>query len=148
MERRGKKKKVDVSRGGSVGIAGLGLTIAVVAAPMWAQKQPTERERNTSNVRYTVKDLGTLPGGTSSYATFITRNRLISGHASSPNGAWNAVLWQNELIKDIGTPGLGGQNSAAFGVNEWNQASGEAETAILDPNGEDFCGFKALGLPS
>src|ERR1035438_9558547 len=36
----------------------------------------------------------------------------------------------------------------AIGVNAWGQAVGEAQTSALDPLGEDFCGFKALGLPS
>jgi probable HAF family extracellular repeat protein len=57
---------------------------------------------------------------------------------------------------DIGTPGLagldavayGGNNSSAFAVNERGQAVGEAATSTLDPNGEDFCGFKSFGLPS
>ena len=33
-------------------------------------------------------------------------------------------------------------------MNAFVQAVGEAETTTPDPNGEDFCGFKALGLPS
>jgi probable HAF family extracellular repeat protein len=37
--------------------------------------------------------------------------------------------------------GLGGQNSAAFGVNEWGQAAGVAETTDSDPKLEDFCTY-------
>ncbi len=43
-------------------------------------------------------------------------------------------------------PGLGGPNSVAFGVNFRGHAAGQADTAIADPNGEDFCGSAALGL--
>jgi hypothetical protein len=34
----------------------------------------------------------------------------------------------------------------AFGVNHLGQVVGEAQTTNPDPNGEDFCGFAALGL--
>ena len=51
-------------------------------------------------------------------------------------------------MKDISTPGLGGANNAAFGVNIWGQVVGEAENSKPDPNGEDFCGFQALGFSS
>jgi probable HAF family extracellular repeat protein len=49
---------------------------------------------------------------------------------------------------DIGTPGLGGPNSFAFGVNEQGEAIGSAQTSNPDPDtpAEDFCGFNALGL--
>jgi len=97
---------------------------------------------------YTVTDLGILPGGTFSYASLITNNGLVAGHASPPAGTWHAVLWHKRQMLDIGTPGLGGQNSEAFGVNKWGKATGEAETSTPDPNGEDFCGFGAMGLPS
>jgi probable HAF family extracellular repeat protein len=60
----------------------------------------------------------------------------------------HAVLWYKKLKIDIATRGLGGPNSIAFGANGMGQAVGEAETSALDPKGEDFCGFKALGLPS
>ena len=98
--------------------------------------------------RYTVRDLGTLRGGNSSYATVITNNGLISGHASPPDGTWHAALWYQGWLGDFGPSPFGGRNSVAWAVNEKGQASGEAESSIRDPNGEDFCGFKALGLPS
>jgi probable HAF family extracellular repeat protein len=95
--------------------------------------------------RYTVKDLGAV-GGPPGQPYFITNNGLVSGAAALPDGTMHFALWYNGLKMDIGTPGLGGQNSAAFGVNVRGQAVGEAETS--DPNGEDFCGFSALGLPT
>jgi probable HAF family extracellular repeat protein len=97
---------------------------------------------------YTVTDLGVVPDGTFSYAGVISNSGRIAGYASPADGTWRAVLWLNGQLKNIGTPGLGGQNSEAFGINLFGQASGEAQTTIKDPNGEDFCGFKALGLPS
>ncbi len=91
--------------------------------------------------RYTVVDLGPL-----SYASHVTANRLVSGYTTPADNTWRAALWQDGLVTDISTPGLGGKNSEAFAVNKWGQVVGEAETRTADPNGEDFCGFQALGL--
>jgi probable HAF family extracellular repeat protein len=95
--------------------------------------------------RYTVTDLGTV-GGTPGQPYVITNNGLVSGAAATPDGRMHAVLWYKGLKMDIGAHGLGGPNSAAFGVNERGKAVGEAETS--DPDGEDFCGFNAYGFPS
>ena len=94
---------------------------------------------------YNVTDLGTV--GPTGLAYFITNNGLISGTATF-SGTERSVLWYQGRRGDIGAPGLGGQNSASFSANEMGQAVGIAETSTKDPNGEDFCGFKALGLPS
>ena len=97
--------------------------------------------------RYAVTDLGSL-GGSPGQPYVITNNGLIGGAAAIPDGRMHAILWYKGLkLMDLGTPGLGGPNSAAFGVNEFGQTVGQAETSV--PNGgEDFCGFKALGFPS
>jgi probable HAF family extracellular repeat protein len=58
----------------------------------------------------------------------------------------HAVLWYKTLKIDIGAHGLGGPNSAGFGVNELGQAVGTAENSTT--NNEDFCGFNAYGFPS
>ena len=94
--------------------------------------------------RYTVTDLGPV-GGPPGLPYAITNNGLVGG-AAAVNTAMHAVLWHKGLKMDIGTPGLGGPNSVAFGVNERGQVVGEADTS--DPNGEDFCGFNALGFGS
>ena len=95
---------------------------------------------------YTLTDLGAL--GPNGQPIVITNNGLIAGSATLGNGVLHAVLWYKGLRGDIGAPGLGGQNSVAYGVNEMGQAVGAAQTSTADPNGEDFCGFKAQGLPS
>ena len=97
--------------------------------------------------RYTVTDLGAV-GGAPGQPFFIAPDGLIGGAAAAPNGAMNAMLWYKKWKLDIAKHGLGGTNSVAFSVNGTGQAVGEAETSALDPKGEDFCGFKALGLPS
>jgi len=94
---------------------------------------------------YTVTDLGAL--GPIGQPYFITNNSLTAGTAAS-GAITHAVLWYKGLKGDLGAPGLGGQNSIAYGANERGQAVGLAETSSTDPNAEDFCGFKALGLPS
>jgi probable HAF family extracellular repeat protein len=97
-------------------------------------------------ISYAVTDLGAL--GPTGLPYSITNNGVISGTATVSGGVQHAVLWYKGLMGDIGAPGLGGQNSGAFSVNERGQAVGNAQTSTVDPNGEDFCGFKASGLPS
>jgi probable HAF family extracellular repeat protein len=105
--------------------------------------QVTAREQTPQ--RYTVIDLGPL-GTTFSEAVFITNEGLVSGTVTLPNGTEHAALWHKSGMTDIGTPGLGGVNSAAlnssaFGVTEGGQSAGQAETSKPDPQGEDFCGY-------
>jgi len=97
--------------------------------------------------RYTVRDLGPV-GSAAGQPFVITNNGLVSGDALFPDGTEQAVFWYDIWRGDFGPPAFGGQNSIAFGINEHGQAVGQAETATLDPNSEDFCGSKALGLPA
>ena len=99
------------------------------------------------SLSYTITDLGPV-GPTPGQAFNVTKNGLTAGAAAAPNGTMHAVLWLSRFKFDLGKRGLGGANSVAFGANVWGQTVGVAETASTDPNGEDFCGFKALGLPT
>src|SRR5258708_17176371 len=92
--------------------------------------------------RYTITDLGPV-GGPPGSPYVITNNGLVGG-AAAVNTTMHAVLWHKGLKMDIGTPGLGGPNSLAFGVNEFCQAVGHAPTSVT--KAEDFCGFNAYGL--
>jgi probable HAF family extracellular repeat protein len=94
---------------------------------------------------YKVVDLGTV--GLNGQPFAITKDGLVAGAVQTGN-TLQAVLWYKGRMIDLGTPGLRGPNSQAFGVNAWGQAVGEAQTTTPDPNGEDFCGFAALGLSS
>src|SRR5450432_2283520 len=95
----------------SIAAAGLVATLAT------AQPQP----------RYTVKDLGTLPGGTFSAASQgNTDNGLVGGVATVSGGAQHAVVWYKGRIVDIATSGLGGPNSITIGLNARGQAVGAA----------------------
>ena len=112
--------------------------LAAVAVPVRFAGQVVQ-PRPTTQPRYQVIDLGTLPGGTFSQPFVINNSGVVSGSSNLPDNTQHAVLWQHDRIIDLGT--LGGPNSMAFGVNEQGSAVGEAEISTSDPNGEDFCGF-------
>jgi probable HAF family extracellular repeat protein len=96
--------------------------------------------------RYTVTDLGALGPNGQPYS--VSNNHLLAGTSVLSGAAEHAVLFYKGQKGDLATPGLGGQNSVAYSANEFGQAVGQAETSTPDPNGEDFCGFKALGQPA
>jgi probable HAF family extracellular repeat protein len=126
-------------------VAGLGLAFAVLIGSVWAQEQSAMQEGSKTFARYNIFDLGLL-GNPPSGPYIISNNGLISGAAATSAGEMHAVLWFRGQKFDIGTPGLGGPNSAALGVNEFGQSVGQAETSTS--NAEDFCGFNAYGFPS
>jgi probable HAF family extracellular repeat protein len=70
---------------------------------------------------------------------------LVTGASVTENGAEHAALWFGGRKLDIGATGLGGPNNMAFGLNNFGEAVGAAQTS--DPEPEDFCGFNALGFP-
>jgi probable HAF family extracellular repeat protein len=111
----------------------------LLAMPIGLAAQGNQKTQKLQ--RYTISDLGPLQGGTFSQPFFINRYGLVSGSSNLSDGNQHATLWLQKLKVDIGTPGLGGPNSIAFGDNDGFQSSGEAETSTPDPNGEDFCGF-------
>jgi len=88
---------------------------------------------------YYVIDLGTLGGGTSSFANYVNDNRFIAGDAGDANGTQQAVVWWGPFLIDLGTPGL---NSAVFGIDATGSlASIAGEIATKDPNNENFCAY-------
>jgi len=114
--------------------------LAALAIPLTAAAQDTSSQKRTLPTnKYIVTDLGTLSGGNFSQPFFITKNGRIAGSSNLADGSSHAVIWANQQAADLGT--LGGSNSIAFGVNNYGQSVGEAETSVSDPNGEDFCGF-------
>jgi probable HAF family extracellular repeat protein len=113
----------------------ISITAALFAA--FASAQPP---------RYTLIDLGAL--GPNGQPFSVTNNGLAGGTSVLSGAAEHAVLFYKGQKGDLATPGLGGQNSVVYSANERGQAVGQAETSTPDPNGEDFCGFKALGQPA
>lgn len=92
------------------------------------------------NPRYTVTDLGTLPGGSFSQATFVNDSGIVGGFSTAADGTAHAVVWLNGHIVDVSTPGLGGPNSGTGSVNEFGLILAGGETTAKDPNNENFCG--------
>ena len=94
-------------------------------------------------LRYTVRDLGAV-GALPGQPETVTNNSLIAGGVMTASGLLHAVVWSGEgIINDLGSEGL---NSFAFGINDSGVTVGQAEIAITDPSGEDFCGTQAVGL--
>jgi probable HAF family extracellular repeat protein len=96
---------------------------------------------------YTVTDLGTL-GGDYSTAYGLNNAGVVSGGAATATQtdfvSQTGFLWYRGQIINVGT--LGGAacpdcNSEAGGPNAAGLAPVISETATMDPNGEDFCGF-------
>ncbi len=90
--------------------------------------------------RGVLTDLGTLPGGVSSQAYWISANGLITGNAQ--NGQIDplfsgfpeqrAILWQGGRSTDLGTL-EGGYESVTSAVNSRGQVVGLATNTIPDP---------------
>lgn len=125
-------------------LAGLSLlTVTAMPAQLAAEggsAKPAEP------AHYNVTDLGVV-GKPPGQPFHLTDNSLIAGSEAVGN-AENAILQYRRLTLDIGKRGLGGANSVSFGINQWAQAVGEADTHTPDPLGEDFCGFATLGFAS
>src|SRR5579872_3329818 len=82
--------------------------------------------------RYHIADVGTLPGGTFSLATYVNNNGLVTGLSTVADGTQHAFLWYNGQFMDIAKPGLKGKNSGAFAVNAIGQVLVQAENSTKD----------------
>ena len=96
--------------------------------------------------RYVVTDLG--PMGPAGQPFFVSDNHMVAGGAGTADGSEHAFLWSKGVRTDLGTLSVGIANSSTFNVNASGQAVGQSDTWSKDPDVEDFCGFKALGLPT
>jgi probable HAF family extracellular repeat protein len=104
--------------------------------------------QNRKPPHYKITDLGTL-GGTYSYGYGINNAGIVSGAAATPTQtdgiAQTAFLWDAELgmipLGTLGGPGCPDCSSEAGGPNAKGLSPIFSETAEIDPNGEDFCGF-------
>jgi probable HAF family extracellular repeat protein len=95
-------------------------------------------------LRYTIRDLGTV-GASPGQPESVSNSRLVAGAATMDSGLLHAVVWSGEgAMTDLGGAGL---NSFSYGINDSGLTVGQAEIAVKDPGGEDFCGTHALGLP-
>jgi probable HAF family extracellular repeat protein len=77
----------------------------------------------------TLKDLGTLPGDTSSRANHINDQGLVVGASEGFSGV-RAFVWSSQAgMTDIGTL-QGGHYAEAFGVNNLGQVVGESGSSL------------------
>jgi uncharacterized membrane protein len=126
-------------------IAGL-VAASFLAFTATAQDKPADTRGKPLPSHYVFTNLGPV-GSIPGQPFHVTDNGLISGSAAY-NGKEQATIWYKQWKLDIGQHGLGGSNSVSFGINQWGQAVGEADTSTQEPNGEDFCGFVFTGFPS
>jgi len=98
------------------------------------------QQHNNQLPRYSVIDLGTLPGGTYSLAGGLSNAGWVEGFSTLDNDtALHAVLWRHDGPIDLGTMG-GTSSDSGWRPNNWGDAGGGSDTATSDPMGEDFCG--------
>ena len=116
----------------------IGLSLMVVSG---TPIQLAAQTNNPTHPHYIVVDLGPTQDTPFSQATSMADNGLIAGLTVAPDFTQHAVVWYRGQVTDLGTPGLGGPNSGAFGVNERGQVVGQAESSTADPNNENFCGY-------
>jgi probable HAF family extracellular repeat protein len=114
--------------------------VALTVSIGLAQTQQPENNAPHHPPHYTAIDLGTL-GGTFGGAEGINSLGWAGGYAAlTGNTNQHAVVWLLGSKIDLGT--FGGQNSFLdFAPNDSGQATGEAETAVPDPLGQDWCAF-------
>jgi probable HAF family extracellular repeat protein len=72
--------------------------------------------------QYTVTDLGTLPGGSSSEAYGINNSAQVAGDSYASSGFSHAFLYSGGSMTDIGA--LGVNNTFAYGINNSGQVVG------------------------
>lgn len=119
------------------------LSLAVLAMPVGLTAQAQAPKPAT----YAVKDLGTL-GGTNSFAYSISDSGIVAGGGNTVGQndvvAQTAFIWYGGKPINLGTlagsacPDCSSEGSA---VSANGTAALLSETAIGDPNGEDFCEF-------
>ena len=81
---------------------------------------------------YSITDLGTLPGSSTSIATGINDSGQVVGYLAN-DGPSRAFFWQNGVMTDIGT--LGGSRSFVGGINNSGQIVGGSETGEVTYDG-------------
>ena len=113
---------------------------AALATTVRLAAQEQQQQQSASPKHYRLTVLGTL-GGTVSVAQGGVNNRgQLAGFSSLPGDtAFYAFLWQHGVMTDLGSLPGSSISSTFANPNEKGEVSGFLNTAVLDPNGEDFC---------
>ena len=107
--------------------------------------QPLEAHaQSTPNAQYAITKFAASLGGVTSRGTAINNRGWVAGFSNLPgDNTRHAALWRDGSIRDLGT--LGGPNCPACnssvvwpGLNDQGTVVGIAETADLDPLGEEW----------
>jgi probable HAF family extracellular repeat protein len=83
-----------------------------------------------------MQDLGTLPGGDSSYAKGVNDKGQVVGSSTTAD-AGHAFLYSGGVMQDLGT--LGGTNSVANAINNKGQVVGLSLTSSNDDYAAFLC---------
>src|SRR4051812_43468965 len=75
----------------------------------------------SADILYSVTELGTFAGSTTSYASAINNAGQVVGFSGFPLS--HAFLYSNGQMQDLGTL-PGGQNSYAYAINNVGQVTG------------------------
>lgn len=99
----------------------------------------TVAARSSHELHYGVVEVPANLGGTNSRANSIASDGSIAGFSNlAGNQARHAALWRDGALTDLGTLGGDNSNVAWPGQNERGLIAGIAETADVDPNGEEW----------
>jgi probable HAF family extracellular repeat protein len=82
---------------------------------------------SAASTTYTIKDLGTLSGGSSTNPLGINASGQVVGQTNSSAGNPRAFLYSDDQMQDLGTlPNATCSDSSAYGINDSGQVVGEA----------------------